>query len=252
MYQHLIVSNPAEKIFQITINRPRQLNALGRITFQELAAALTEFDESDREILLLTGSGRAFCFGADFTEFQDRERLPELLHTFQELITKLFHSRKVTVAALNGFATGAGFDLALACDFRIAAEKVKMGEAYINMGLVPDGGGSFLLTKIVGVSRALEMLALGEAITAEQALSFGIVHQVVPAEELMAKSVAYASQLAAKPQTALRQIKKLIKEYAGATLESALENERQSQLICFEDETHQSIVREFLAKRQKN
>src|SRR5262249_31271314 len=167
--------------------------------------------------------------------------LPDLLHMFQDLILKLFHSRKITVVALNGFATGAGFDLALACDFRIAAEKVKMGEAYINMGLVPDGGGSFLLTKIVGVSRSLEMLALGEAITAEQALSFGIVHQIVPAEELATKAVAYASQLAAKPQTALRQIKKLIKEYAGSTLESALENERQSQLICFEDETHLSI-----------
>ena len=252
MYEHLTLSSPAEKVFQITINRPRQLNALGRITFQELTSALHEFDESDSDILLLTGAGRAFCFGADFMEFQDRERLPDLLHMFQDLILKLFHSRKITVAALNGFATGAGFDLALACDFRVAAEKVKMGEAYINMGLVPDGGGSFLLTKIVGVSRSLEMLALGEAITAEQALSFGIVHQVVPAEELMAKSVAYASQLAAKPQTALRQIKKLIKEYAGSTLESALENERQSQLICFEDETHLSIVREFLAKRQKN
>lgn len=251
MYQHLLVSNPAEQIVQITINRPRQLNALGRITFQELADALNEFDRSDNHVLVLTGAGRAFCFGADFMEFQDRERLPELLQMFQELILKLYSCRKITVAAINGFATGAGFDLALACDFRIAAEKIKLGEAYINMGLVPDGGGSFLLTRMIGASRALEMFALGEAITSEQALSLGIVHQVVPTNELVARSLAYAVQLSQKPQTALHQIKKLIKEHAGTNLESALENERQSQLICFEDETHQTIVKDFLSKRSK-
>ncbi len=251
MYQHILVSHPAPGIAQITLNRPRQFNALARITFQELRDALSHFEHSDDNVLLLTGSGRAFCFGADFTEFQDRTQLPMLLQVFQDLILKLYHCSKITVAVLNGFATGAGLDLALACDFRIAADKAKLGEAYISMGLVPDGGGSMLLSRLIGINRALEMLCSGESITTDQALALGIVNQVCSAEELTAKAIEFATKLSGKPQTALRLIKKLVKQNAGATLKNALENEREAQMICFEDETHQRIVKEFLEKRSK-
>src|SRR3990172_3643407 len=176
MFEHLLLTNPAERVLQVAINRPRQLNALAKQTIQELHACISHFEASTDSILLLTGTGRAFCFGADFQEFQDRGSLPTLLQIFQDLILKLYHCSKITIACLNGFATGAGMDLALACDFRIAAETIKMAEAYISMGLVPDGGGSCLLTELVGPARALQMLISGEAITAEEALSLGIVH----------------------------------------------------------------------------
>ncbi|PWT94093.1 MAG: hypothetical protein C5B54_00560 [Acidobacteria bacterium] len=250
MYQHLLVSKPHDKIFQITLNRPRQLNALAKITFQELGEAISEFVKSQEHVLILTGAGRAFCFGADFTEFEDQSQLPVLLQIFQDLILKLYRCPKLTVAALNGFATGAGLDLALACDFRISAEKAKLAEAYISMGLVSDGGGSFLLSHMIGMPRALELLATGESLTAEQALQLGIVNKICPAEELNAKSIEYAAKLAEKPQTAVRLLKKLVKQNSGATLKTALENEREAQLICFEDETHQRIVQEFLTKRK--
>lgn len=251
MYEHLLISHPAEKILQITLNRPRQLNALGRVTIQELYHAFSEFENSEKRILLLTGAGRAFCFGADFEEFQNREYLSVLLQAFQDLIYRIYNSDKITIACINGFATGAGLDLALTCDFRLAADRAKLGEAYISMGLVCDGGGSYLLTRLIGSGRALEMLATGDAVSAADARSMGIVHQVWPAEELQVKALEFAGSLAAKPQTALRLLKKLIKENVDRDLKDALENERQAQMICFEDQTHQQLVREFLNKRSK-
>lgn len=251
MFQHLEISSPAERVQQITIQRPRQFNALAKLTIQELHTAIAEFEKSGDDILILTGSGRFFCFGADFTEFQDRSQLPVLLQMFQDLIVKIFQCSKVTIACLNGHASGAGLDLALACDFRTMSDKAKLSEAYISMGLVPDGGGSCLLTRIVGVSRALELFISGEAVPAEQAKNLGIVHHVIPPEHLSAKTVEFASSLAAKPQTALRLTKRLVKENAATSLKSALEHEREAQMICFEDETHQEIVRQFLKKRSK-
>ena len=252
MFEHLLLSRPCDGVFQITLNRPRQLNALAKKTIEELHTALADFEASPDCILLLTGAGRAFCFGADFQEFQDRASLPILLQMFQDLILKLYYCSKVTIAAINGFATGAGLYLALACDFRLAAEKTKLGEAYISMGLVPDGGGSLLLTRLVGPGRALEMFLSGEPVATEEALSLGMLHRIFPAQELQAKSLEFAANLVAKPQTALRLTKKLVKENLSLDLQAAMENEKQAQLVCFEDPIHQSIVDEFLEKRRKD
>jgi len=249
MFEHLQIIE-ADRIVQICLNRPRQLNALAGQTIRELTEAIDQFTSSEDDVLLLTGAGRAFCFGADFTEFQDRSQLPHLLHSFQTLILRLSECPKMTVACLNGFATGAGLDLALACDFRLAAEKAKLAEAYINMGLVSDGGGSFFLQRTIGASRALELLAFGEAISATDAKSMGLVNHVYSSEDLMSKSLEFAKTLSGKPQTALRLIKKLIRQNATADLKSALANEQQAQATCFEDPVHQSIVLEFLNKRR--
>lgn len=247
---HLLLSHPAENVLQITLNRPRQFNALARQTILELHSAISDFESSDDHILVLTGSGRFFCFGADFQEFNDQASLPGMLQLFQDLILKLYHCPKVTMAALNGFATGAGLDLALACDFRLAADKAKVGEAYIGMGLVCDGGGSFFMTHLLGPARAMEMLASGDSISAEEARNAGLLHKIFPAEELDAQTLALAKSLSEKPQTALRQIKKLVKLNTNSDLETSLRREREAQLICFEDPQHRAIVAEFLAKRK--
>lgn len=249
MYEHIVVSQPSERIRLVSLNRPRQFNALGKTTFLELLQAIDEFEESEDSVLILTGSGRAFCFGADFQEFQNQTELPELLALFQRLILRIYHCNKITIAALNGFATGAGLDLALACDFRLASDRAKLSEAYISMGLVSDGGGSFFLTKMIGIQRALQLLATGESIDAQLAYSLGLVLSVHPTEQLQNDTVTFAEKLAAKPQTALRLIKKLVKENDRVDLETALRNERDAQLRCFEDPKHLELVSEFLNRK---
>jgi enoyl-CoA hydratase/carnithine racemase len=251
MFQHLEITNPAEKIRVITLNRPKQFNALGKTTFIELYEATDQFEQSDDSILILTGSGRAFCFGADFQEFQDRSQLPELLALFQKLILRIYNCSKITIASLNGFATGAGLDLALACDIRLASDRVKLSEAYISMGLVSDGGGSFFLTKMIGMQRALQLLATGDSLDAQTAYSLGLVVSVHPSEQLQNDAINFAQKLAAKPQTALRLIKKLVKENDRTDLESALRNERDAQLVCFEDADHQRLVMEYLNRKER-
>ena len=251
MYEHILISKGADSVRVVTLNRPKQFNALGRDTFNELNRALDEFEASDDSILILTGAGRAFCFGADFQEFQDRTQLPELLELFQNLILRLYECSKITVAALNGFATGAGLDLALACDFRLASDRAKLGEAYISMGLVCDGGGSFFLTRTLGTSRALHLLATGDSIDSANAYQLGLVTAVHPADQLYNEALLFAQKLASQPQTALRLIKKLVKENDRVDLKTALQNERTAQLQCFNDPVHQSIVNEFLNRKLK-
>ncbi len=251
MPEHLQITNPVEKIRVITINRPKQFNALGKTTFIELHEAIDQFEKSDDSILILTGSGRAFCFGADFQEFQDRSQLPELLALFQKLILRIYNCSKITIASLNGFATGAGLDLALACDFRLASDRVKLSEAYISMGLVSDGGGSFFLTKMIGMQRALQLLATGDSLDAQTAYSLGLVVSVHPSEQLQNDAINFAKKLAAKPQSALRLIKKLVKENDRTDLKSALLNERDAQLVCFEDADHQRLVMEYLNRKER-
>lgn len=251
MPEHLEVTSPAEKIQVITINRPKQFNALGKTTFIELHEAIDQFEQSENSILILTGSGRAFCFGADFQEFQDRTQLPELLALFQKLILRIYHCSKITIASLNGFATGAGLDLALACDFRLASDRVKLSEAYISMGLVSDGGGSFFLSRMIGMQRALQLLATGDSLDAQTAYSLGLIMSVHPSDQLQQEAIRFAQKLAEKPQTALRLIKKLVKANDRTDLQTALRNERDAQLLCFEDPKHLELVNEFLNRKAR-
>jgi len=244
-------SNPSEKVLQVTLNRPRQFNALNRQMMLELKSAVQEFTERpEQECLILTGAGRAFCFGADFAEFQNRTALPDLLDLFQGLILDLYDCQKTTIACVNGFATGAGLDLALACDFRVAVEKTKLGEAYISMGLVSDGGGSFLLPRLIGPARAMEMFLTGDAVVAEEAMAMGFVNQVYPQSDLMAGAIEFANRLVSKPAMARSQLKKLLKTPAS-NLRDALRNERAAQLLCFEDPDHLRLAEEFNAKAQR-
>ena len=244
---HLLIEPVDQRIIKITLNRPRQLNALASQTIRELSEALVAFENGEASVLILTGNGRAFCFGADFNEFENRAQLPALLAEFQAFILRLYECPKITIASLNGFATGAGFDLALACDFRIASDRAKVGEAYVSMGLVPDCGGSFFLPRMIGTSASLRLLINGESLSAADAKAMGLIDYIYPAEELTPRTQSFAEEIAKKPQTAVRLIKKLVH---SADLKAALQNEREAQLICFEDPEHQTIVAEFLKKRR--
>jgi enoyl-CoA hydratase/carnithine racemase len=240
----------------IILNRPRALNALNAEMIDELLHALEQAGEDPEvKVLLLTGAGRAFCFGADISEFrQAQEQSPQdtackLLLKSQKIIRLLSSMRKPTIAALNGFATGLGLDLALACDLRIAAERAKLGEAFVSMGLLPDGGGTFFLPRLVGLAKAAEMIFTGEAIEALEAQRIGLINRAVPTQDLIKSAQELADKLARGPMLAIGLAKEAIWRNLSQDIDSALKLEAQSQKACLESEDHREAVNAFLEKR---
>lgn len=240
----------------LIFNRPRALNALNEEMLSEFLLRLKEEAENaGTRAVVITGTGRAFCFGADLSLFS-RPPGPsaenptlDLLAKAQEAIRLLATMPKPTIAALNGFATGLGLDIALACDLRIAAERAKLGEAFVSMGLVPDGGGSFHLPRLVGYARAAEMIFTGEPVSSEEALRIGLINRRVPLEELAEATQRWAEKLARGPAVALALSKKILRENLSGGLESALAREAGGQKICLESEDHKEAVNAFREKR---
>ncbi len=239
----------------ITLNRPRAFNALNREMVEELflAVRLTEKDP-DVRVVILTGAGRAFCFGADPLAFdtagESLQGSPlDLLEKSQDIIRTLAEMPKPVIAALNGFATGLGLDLALACDLRIAAERAKLASAFISMALVPDGGGTFFLPRLMGLARASEMIFTGEPISSREAQRIGLINSVVSNDEFTKAVEDLADKLLVKPSLALGLAKQTIRKNLQQTLESALEVERENQKRCLASAEHREAVQAFLEKR---
>jgi enoyl-CoA hydratase/carnithine racemase len=251
-----IIYRKEQGVATIILNRPRALNALNAEMIDELLHALEQAGEDPEvKVLLLTGAGRAFCFGADISEFrQAQEQSPQdtackLLLKSQKIIRLLSSMRKPTIAALNGFATGLGLDLALACDLRIAAERAKLGEAFVSMGLLPDGGGTFFLPRLVGLAKAAEMIFTGEAIEALEAQRIGLINRAVPTQDLIKSAQELADKLARGPMLAIGLAKEAIWRNLSQDIDSALKLEAQSQKACLESEDHREAVNAFLEKR---
>ena len=196
-------------ILRVTLNRPRQHNALDPDLIGRLETVLRESaSDDDVRVLVLSGGRRAFCFGADLKDLpRDPEArgsaLDSILPRFQTMIVRLAHYHAPTIAAIGGFATGAGLDLALACDLRVAASTAKLSSAFVRMGLVPDGGGTYRLPRIVGLGRAFEILYGTQPLPAEKALEMGLVNRVVAAADLESETLALARSIADLPPTAV-------------------------------------------------
>ena len=251
-----IIYEKEERTATIILNRPRSLNALNTEMIDKLSHALRQAgDDPEVKVLLLTGAGRAFCFGADIDEFRQAHAQAgqglawNLLLKSQNIIRLLTGMAKPTIAALNGFATGLGLDLALACDLRIAAERAKLGEAFVSMGLVPDGGGTFLLPRLVGLAKAAEMIFTGKAIEACEAERIGLINRVVPPQDLIKSARELADKLARGPSLAIGLAKKAMWRNLTQDFASALNFEAQSQKACLESEDHWEAVKAFLEKR---
>jgi 2-(1,2-epoxy-1,2-dihydrophenyl)acetyl-CoA isomerase len=241
----------------ITLNRPRSLNALNGKLVDELLSALRQAaEDSEVKVVILTGAGRAFCFGADLSEFtpQSGPQIPEaplfLLQKAQEIIRLLVGMPKPTIAALNGFATGLGLDLALACDLRIAVERAKLGEAFVFMGLVPDGGGTFFLPRLVGLAKAAEMIFTGEPITSAEAERLGLINRAVSGDNFVKAIEGLADKLVGRPPLALTLAKRALWKNLHGDLDSALKIEAQSQEACLRSEDHREAVLAFREKRK--
>jgi len=238
-------------VLTITLNRPDVLNAFNAAMHKALGAALKEATDPTVRAVVLTGAGRGFCVGQDLTEFRKEpgdvgKRLRGNYHPNIRAIRAL---EKPVIAAVNGAAAGAGLSLASACDLRIASDQANFVPAFVNIGLVPDSGGTFFVTRLVGQARAFEWLCSGRRLTAVEAQQWGFVSEVVEADALAARAAEVASELAALPTRAIGMTKRLLDRASTATLDDQLEWEAQLQTAATQTEDFREGVAAFLEKR---
>ena len=238
-------------VLTITLNRPEVLNAFNAEMHQALAAALKEAREPDVRAVVLTGAGRGFCVGQDLTEFREApgdigDRLRSNYHPNVRAIRAL---EKPVIAAVNGAAAGAGLSFACACDVRIASDEATFVPAFINIGLVPDSGGTYFLARLLGPSRAFEWMTSGRRLTAAEAGAWGLVSDVVPAADLPPRVADLATRLAAMPTRGIGMTKRLFDRASESTLDEQLEWEAQLQSAATKTEDFREGVAAFLEKR---
>src|SRR5436305_4193997 len=206
----MITTEARDRITTITLNRPDKLNAFSGSMREELLAALRRTEE-DREcrVVVITGAGRAFCAGGDVDSMSGLQReadvaaFRKLLDAGRDVILQIATMEKPVIASVNGIAAGAGCNLALACDYRIASDTAKLGETFVKIGLHPDWGGTWLLPRLVGRGCAAELLMTGRIIDANEALAIGMLDRVVPASELANETMKLAESIATAPPIAV-------------------------------------------------
>lgn len=257
MTYETILSETDQGILKITLNRPDKLNALNNAMRLELLDVLTRAkDDSSVRVVVLTGAGRGFCSGADLaaaTENSSDEPIDYgtlVRNTYNPLITLICTLPKPVIAAVNGVAAGAGMSLALACDIRIAVENAAFLQAFIKIGLVPDSGSTWLLPRLIGLTKAVELMLTGRRVSAQEALELGILNQVVPDAQLMDTAMNMAHEFAKAPTRAIGFIKQAVSFAAGHSLEEALEKEADLQNLAGKTADHAEGVKAFLEKRQ--
>jgi 2-(1,2-epoxy-1,2-dihydrophenyl)acetyl-CoA isomerase len=249
-----------EGVQTITLNRPEPLNAVSLAMLAELGEVVKAAERDDQlKVLVLTGAGRAFSAGADVTEFptstsegeaREMPRLGEHLRTrVNPLILRIQALEKPVLAAVNGVAAGVGMSLALACDVRYAAESARFIQAFVNIGLVPDGGSTYFLPRLVGVGKALELAWTGSPVSAQEALELGIVTRILPDAELMGATQELAARLARGPATAIALMKRGFNQAHELPLERVLEMEAAYQEIASRTPAFAEGVTAFLEKR---
>ncbi len=238
-------------VLTITLNRPDVLNAFNTDMHRSLAAALKEARGADVRAVVLTGAGRGFCVGQDLTEFREApgDIGSRLRGNYHPNIRAIRGLEKPVIAAVNGAAAGAGMSIACACDLRIAADSASFIPAFINIGLIPDSGGSYFVTRILGAARAFEWLASGKKLTAAEAHAWGLVSEVVETEALPTRAAELAAQLADLPTRGVGMTKRLLDHALDATLEEQLEREAQLQTAATQTEDFREGVAAFLEKR---
>ncbi len=239
-------------VLTITLNRPEVLNALNAAVHAGLAGALKDARNLDVRAVVITGAGRGFCVGQDLTEFREapgdiKDRLESTYHPNIRAIRAL---EKPVIASVNGAAAGAGLSLACACDLRIAADSATFIPAFINIGLIPDSGGTYFVTRLLGPARAFEWLTTGRRLAAAEAHAWGLVSEVVETDVLAQRAAALAAQLAASPTRAIGMTKRLVDHALTATLDEQLEREAQLQAAATQTGDFREGVNAFLEKRE--
>jgi 2-(1,2-epoxy-1,2-dihydrophenyl)acetyl-CoA isomerase len=240
-------------IATITLNRPDVYNALNdEITFEMQDAFKACAKDAEVRVVVLTGEGKAFCSGQDLKAGggQKRSFLDSLHRRYNPIIRAMRNIPKPVLCRLNGVAAGAGCSLALACDMIIASEEATLIEVFINIGLVPDSGSSYFLPRLVGMSKAFELCAMGNRLKAAEAHQLGIITKVVPAAELDAALKEYTDYFAKAPTRAIGLIKKMLNKSTTADLDAMLDYEAYSQETAGSTYDHAEGVKAFLEKRK--
>lgn len=251
-YETLLVER-RERVALITINRPDKRNALNIQTREEGAALLEELRNDDSVgVVVITGAGdKAFIAGADIAEFAGRTAMMQReVMTARSLFNAIDTFPKPIIAMVNGYCLGGGCELALACDIRIASESASFGQPEINLGIIPGGGGTQRLTRLVGEGKAMEMILSGDIIDAKTAYSIGLVNRVVPADQLEATTMALANRIADKSPIALSLAKEAVKLASRSNLDEGLRREVDLFALCFSTEDKNEGVSAFLEKRK--
>jgi 2-(1,2-epoxy-1,2-dihydrophenyl)acetyl-CoA isomerase len=244
-------------IKRITINRPERRNAVDSETITLLHEAIQRSAEDESRVVILTGAGDAFCAGADLQISEGRgigdlDVTASLREHTNPTVVAMRNLAKPIIARIHGHAVGVGCNYALACDLLIASEQAKFAQIFVRIGLMPDGGSTYFLPRLVGYHKAFEMMALGDIIGASEALSLGLVNRVVPYDELDSAVDALAARLAASPGVALAKIKAGLNHGETGGLGAALEFEAVNQAACFGSEDFREGVTAFLEKRRAN
>mgnify|MGYP003956722247 CR=1 FL=1 len=244
-------------LLTVSLNRPQSRNGLKPSTCEVMAEAIESAqDNSEVRCIVITGKGQSFCSGADLMaamqDIQGREHDEVIRTSFHRLIRAVTSAKQPVIASIRGAAVGFGFDLALACDLRIASNNSKFGAVFSRIGLVPDGGSSFTLSRLVGLGRAIELVMLAETFDGERAAHIGVVNKVVEDEQLEAATAEWAARLVAGPPMAYALGKANIYRGASGTLDQALDNECEAQKKCLASADAMEGVGAFLQKRKPN
>jgi 2-(1,2-epoxy-1,2-dihydrophenyl)acetyl-CoA isomerase len=255
--ERVLVDVDGEGVGTVTLNRPDRLNAFVGDMRDRLADALEALAADDEvRVIVVTGTGRAFCAGADvgyLSELVEEERLEEarsLVEAGRRVAKAVVEAPKPVVAALNGPAAGGGANLALACDLRVASERAAIGQTFNRIGLHPDWGGTYFLPRLVGPAKAAELVFTGEMVDAGEAERIGLVNRVVPHERLEGEVEALATRLAGKPRLPVRLAKEGLRRSLSSTLDEMLDHELEAQTECFRSEDAREGIRAFLEKRE--
>jgi enoyl-CoA hydratase/carnithine racemase len=246
-----------DRVATLTLNRPERLNALGDTLREDLYDAIQKSQADDNVgVLVITGAGRGFCSGGDVKSMNERNQTGQTSPVAEKMspvrdrvVLAMRDCPKPIIAAINGAAAGAGMNLALACDMRIASTAAKFSQAFVKRGIAPDWGGSWFLPRVVGAAKAYELIFTGDTIDANEAFRLGIVNYVVAPEELMNETYKLAKKIAAGPPVAIALSKRAIQHNEEVDLRAGLEFETFIQGVARETEDSKEGVRAFMEKR---
>lgn len=248
-----ILVNKKDGIATLTLNRPDALNALDLLMREELAQELYALrDDPEVKVMILTGAGRAFCAGGDiktmggYTVVTGRARIKRT----HRWLLELANLEKPTIAAVNGVTAGIGCNLALACDIVYASDRARFSQAFVKIGLIPDGGGMYFLPRAVGLQRAKELVFTGDFIDAQEAERMGLVARTVPHEELMSRATDLAHRITQNAPVAVALAKSILNKSLNVDLPTLLEMEALAAASCMTTEDHQEGITAFKEKRR--
>lgn len=252
----LILTSLDNHIGTITLNRPDKLNAFAGTMREDLLQALQSLESDDAcRVVVITGAGRAFCAGGDVESMAGLQKngdvasLQKLLDAGKTVVLQIAGMSKPVIASVNGIAAGAGCNLALACDYRIASDQAKLGESFVKIGLHPDWGGTWLLPRIVGRSRAFELMVTGRMVESQEALAIGMVDRVVPSADLVVETQKLAKAIAAGPPIAIAAIKAAVRQSERNELRAQIELESEHQRRAFLSKDAEEGMKAFFEKR---